>query len=73
MRAHGLNSVQIQWLVEEHLNDQIASFWMIDKHEHTPVNQPGALLQCLNVAEIGVIDEFSQAVQVFQRRGPVQR
>lgn len=50
MRAHRLNGIQIQWLVQEHFNDQITSLLVIHKDEHTPVDQPGALLQCFDVA-----------------------
>lgn len=52
VRRCRLNGIQVQWFVQKHFNHQIASFRMIDEHKHAPVNQPGALLQCFDVAEI---------------------
>lgn len=50
VRAHRLDGIQVQWLIQEHFDDQITSLGMIDEDEHTPVNQPGALLQSFDIA-----------------------
>lgn len=50
VRAHRLDGIQIQWLVQEHFDHKITTLWVVNENEHTPVNQPGALLQCFNVA-----------------------
>jgi len=38
VRAHCLDGVQIQWLVQEHLNDEIASLGMVEEDQDRPVN-----------------------------------
>ena len=34
-----------QVLIEEHVDDEITSFRMVEEDKETPVNQPGTLLQ----------------------------
>lgn len=72
VRTHRLNRVQIERTIEEHLNDVIASLRMIHEHEHTPVDQPGALLQRLRAVEVAVVDELAQTIQILVRGCPVQ-
>lgn len=73
MRTHRLNGVQIERTIEEHLNDVVASLRVVHEHEHTPVDQPGALLQRLGAVEVAVVDELAQAIQILMRRRPVER
>lgn len=72
VRTHSLDRIQIQWFVQEHLDDQIASLGMVEEHQNTPVDQPGALLQHLDWREVVVIDEITQTGQILKRGWPVQ-
>ena len=63
-----LDSIEIGFLVEEQVNDQISSLWMIEKHEKTPVNEPGPLLKSLKIAsESTLVNELLQPE--FQKYG----
>lgn len=57
--AHCLNGVQVKRFVQKHFNDEVATFWMIEECQHTPVDQPGPLLESLDVCEVGVVDVFT--------------
>lgn len=73
VRAHGLDGVQVECLAQEHLDNEVTSLGVVEEHQHTPVDQPGALLQRLDGGEVGVVDVLAQPVQVVQSRAPVQR
>lgn len=73
VRTGGLNNIQVHRLVQQHFDDQIATFRVMEEHEHAPVDQPSALCQQLHVAEAAVVDELAQTVQVLQSRLPVER
>lgn len=72
VRARRLDDIQVDRLIQEHLDDQVASLGVMEEDQHAPVDQPCALRQQLHVAEGAVVDELAQAVQVLQSRLPVQ-
>lgn len=45
VRAHRLNGVEVWRLVEEEVDDEIPSLWVIEVHVQAPVNKPGPLLE----------------------------
>ena len=67
-----LDSVQIRLLVEEQVDDQVPSLGMVEEHEETPVDEPGSLLQGLQVAAEGaLINEGFEPVEILQSSFPV--
>ena len=65
-RAGGLDCVQVGLLVEEQLDDQILALVMVEEHEETPVDQPGPLLQGLQVTPEGaLINELLQPEKFY--------
>lgn len=64
-----------QGLVEEHLDDQIAPFDVVEEDEQRPVDQPGALLQRLHVGDASarraVVDKLAKLRQVVEGTVPV--
>lgn len=73
VRTGRLDDVQVHRLVQQHLDDEVAALRVMEEDEDAPVNQPCALCQQLHVGEAAVVDELPQAVQVLQRRLPVER
>lgn len=71
VRAGRLNNVQVNRLVQQHFDDQVASFRVMEEDQHAPMDQPSALCQKLHVAVATVVDELTQAVQILQCRLPV--
>ena len=60
-RATHLDSVEIGLLVEEEVNDEISALGMVEEDEEAPVDEPGPLLQGLQVApERALVDELLQ-------------
>ena len=45
MWTHGLDRIQIQLGVQEHVDDQVATFRVVEEHEETPMNEPSTLLE----------------------------
>jgi len=63
---------ELLWPVQEHLNDEVAPFGVVEEDKKTPVNEPGALLQHLQgVGKSIGINVLSQLVQVLQGGVPV--
>ena len=59
--ARGLDGVQVGLLVEEQVDDQVLTLVVVEEDEQTPVDQPGPLLQRLQVAPEGaLINELLQ-------------
>ena len=59
-------------LVEEHFDNQVPSFSVIEKDEERPVDEPCSLLQGLQWRIEGVgVNVFLQAIQIFQSCVPV--
>lgn len=73
VRTSRLDDVQVHRLVQQHLDDEVASLRVMEEHQHAPVDEPGALCQELHVTEGAVVDVFAQTIQVLQCRLPVQR
>lgn len=67
-----LDNVEIDRLVQERFDNQIAPFRVMEEYENTPVDQPGALCQQLHATEAAVVDKLPQTIQVFQSRRPVE-
>lgn len=72
MRASRLDDVQVHRLVQQVLDDEVASLGMMEEDKNTPVNEPSALCQELHVAEAAVVDELTQTIQVLEGRLPVE-
>jgi hypothetical protein len=72
VRASRLNDVQVDRLVQQVLDDQIASLGVVEEDEDAPVDEPCALCQQLHVGEAAVVDEFAQAIQVLEGGLPVE-
>ena len=71
LTAH-LDSVEIGLLVEEEIDDEISTLGMVEEDEEAPVDEPGPLLQGLQVAAEGaLVDELLQPVEVLERGVPV--
>ena len=71
-RATHLDSVEIGLLVEEEVDDEISALGMVEEDEEAPVDEPGPLLQGLQVApERALVDELLQPVEVLERGVPV--
>jgi hypothetical protein len=47
-------SMYLRLLVEEHVNDEIPAFGVIEEDEQAPVNEPCALLQCLHCCRLAL-------------------
>lgn len=73
VRARCLDDIQVDRLVQKHLNDEVTSLSVMEEHQDTPVNEPSALCQELHVAESAVVDELSQTIEVFQSSWPIER
>lgn len=72
VRTHRLDRIQVQRLVQEHLDDEVTTLGVIEENQHTPVNEPCALLKHLNVAEAAVVDKLAQPIQILQSSLPVE-
>ena len=70
--ASGLDCVQIRLLVEEQIYDQVSSLGVVEEDKQAPVDQPGALLKCLEITtESALINEGLQPVEILQCSVPV--
>ena len=59
-------------LVQEHFNNQIPPFGMIEKDEKRPMNKPGSLLKSLQwCVECIVVNILLQPIQIFQCSVPI--
>lgn len=72
VRTRRLNDIQVDRLVQKHLDDEVAAFRVMEEDQDAPVNEPSALCQKLHVAERAVVDELAQTIEVFQSRHPVE-
>ena len=45
VRTHCFNGIHVLVLVEEHVNDQVPPFWVVEEDEQRPVDEPSPLLQ----------------------------
>jgi hypothetical protein len=72
MGTLGLNGVQILVRVEVMIDEEIATFLVIEIHEQPPVDQPGPLLQRLKRIGGGciLINDISEPLQIFKRWFP---
>jgi len=43
--THGLDGIQVQLRVKEHVYDEVATFRVVEEHKQAPVYEPGALLK----------------------------
>ena len=61
-----LDGVEIRLLVEEQINDQVSPLGMVEEHEQTPVDEPGPLLQRLQLtAECALVYKLFQPGKYF--------
>ena len=61
-----MNGVQILLLVQEQVNDQVATFRVVEEDKQRPVDEPGSLLESLQAgAEHTLVDELPQSKTTF--------
>merc|ERR1719186_30402 len=67
-----LDSIEIGLLVKEQTDNEVSALWMVEEDEQTPVNEPCALLERLEVTTEGAfVNEGLKSVKVLQRGVPV--
>merc|ERR1719210_2520354 len=71
-RTGGLDGVEIRLLVEKQSNDQISALGMVEEDKQAPVNEPGSLLQSLQIAsKRALINKLFQPIKILKSRVPI--